>query len=176
MGRKLYLLESMNLERGDTFEFGVWNNKPIEWQVLANRGGILCISKYCLAESIFDPKSNKWETSELRQWLNSDFYNKAFDSEEKSFILSNKEDKVTLLSFEEAYEFLPTNSKRIATYKGRFKISWWLRSRGVNNSAVRVFPDGYIHIYDLSVDVMGSVRPVIYLKKDVENFLEPEEV
>ena len=173
MGHKLYLLESLKLRKGDTFEFGSWKGKPIEWQVLTNRGGILCISKYCLDERRFDSKSNYWDYSELRQWLNLDFINKAFNSEENNFLQSYEGDKVTLLSIEEVERYFPSKSKRKGTFRDGSASFWWLRSRFNVYSAADVGADG-----DLNVDYVGcasgSVRPVIFLKKDVENYLEPE--
>ena len=178
MGRKLYLLESMKLKKGDTFEFGVWKEQPIEWQVLATRGSILCISKYSIEKRRFDEESDVWKNSELRQWLNSDFYNKAFNSEEKSFLQPYEGDKVTLLSEEEAKKYLPSKSKRIANFKDGSREWWlqwwWLRSRvSYDLCAATVHIDGSIYNGYVNDD-SGCVRPVILLRKDVENYLEPE--
>lgn len=175
MGRKLSLLESMKLKKGDTFEFGMWNYLPIEWQVLATRGGIFCISRYCLATRRFDKSSSIWEYSELRQWVNSEFFNKAFNFEEKSFLLPYEGDKVTLLSEEEAKKYLPTNSKRVATKRNGNWAWWWLRSRGEYASDVAFVDNNGAIDYTYYVGVAsGAVRPAILLKKDVENYLEPE--
>lgn len=167
MGFRVILPETLKL---NTFELGVWNNKPIEWQVLDVGSGILCISKYCLENRMFDEENNIWETSELRQWLNSDFFNKTFSPEEKSFLLPYEEDKVTLLSREEAEKYLPTKAKRAATDINERGVGWWLRSH--NNSrfiAGYVYCDGDIY-YNIVFHTTGYVRPVILLKRGVENF------
>lgn len=115
--------------------------EPLEWYVLNPNEGLLLAKKtldcqpfsnYYGVESD-DPSSwlvveNMWETSDIRKWLNIDFYNLAFDEKEKleiekSKIVSNiylerpscdiknskiistsvTHDSVFLLSIEEAY-------------------------------------------------------------------------
>lgn len=55
-----------------------------------------------------------WNNSELRQWLNNDFYNDAFTDEEKklmvdSVIKDNQGSKVSLISIDQAQNFARNN-------------------------------------------------------------------
>ncbi|MCQ2522608.1 MAG: DUF6273 domain-containing protein [Lachnospiraceae bacterium] len=68
---------------------------PIEWIVLANdENGVILLSKYILDiipyNYEYDSAAYKdnviWENSDVRKWLNKDFYNTAFTEEEKKFI------------------------------------------------------------------------------------------
>jgi len=63
--------------------------EPIEWQVLARETDkILIVSKYVLDYGMYNTydESAVWETSSLREWLNSTFLDEAFDSEARSII------------------------------------------------------------------------------------------
>jgi len=95
--------------------------EPIQWRVLYNTGTEL----FVMAEKILDSKaynqdytSVTWETSPLRNWLNNDFYNTAFNSTEQAGIKlstvvnednpdygmeggNNTSDKLFLLSYAE---------------------------------------------------------------------------
>ena len=82
---------------GDIITFGRYEqdgntvNDPeaIEWQVLeVEDGHALLISKYALDEKKYNEKYENvtWETCTLRAWLNGEFYNSAFSSEEKGQI------------------------------------------------------------------------------------------
>lgn len=91
---------------------------PIQWRVLQNTGGDL----FLLSEYILDCKRYynefsdiTWRDCDLRQWLNGEFYEAAFNSSEKSIIQTtlcrdngdhseDTEDKVFLLSVPEVKE------------------------------------------------------------------------
>ena len=122
-------------------------NAPIEWQVLSiENNKMLVISRYGLDSKRFDSSSNNWANSEIRQWLNGEFYNKAFTEQEKMRInLSNlsdvgTSDNVFLLSKEEAKKYFANNNERkckateYAKKNGVYVNSandygiWWLRS------------------------------------------------
>ena len=119
-----------NFKVGDTVVFGKYEQdgdtsngkEDIEWQVLkieSNR--ILVISKYALDLHRYNKNYSPvtWEESELRKWLNGDFLNDSFSSDERKQIPTvsienkgnafygipdenNTEDKVFCLSLEEA--------------------------------------------------------------------------
>lgn len=70
---------------------GGFKTEPIKWRVLSVTGDSACI----LADRAIDckPYNNNyeytsWETCSLRSWLNNSFYNTAFNSLEKSAILT----------------------------------------------------------------------------------------
>ncbi len=64
--------------------------EPIEWEILdQNENGTLLVSRYVLDRVAYDNDGDTydtWETCSLREWLNNDFYNTAFDDEMKSRI------------------------------------------------------------------------------------------
>lgn len=84
-------------QKGSTFLFGHYMIddeylKPIEWIVVAVDGNYsLLLSKYALAYLPFDKERNSnrtWEKCSLRQWLNKIFLNRAFSTDEQSYISS----------------------------------------------------------------------------------------
>lgn len=59
----------------DTIEFGTYNGEPIKWEIMQDNddGTKVLVTKKCVTERIFDDTNNMWETSDLREWLNSEF-------------------------------------------------------------------------------------------------------
>ena len=87
-------------DRFDTVSFGLYEQdgntekgkEKIEWFILdkdLDSGKALLVSKYILDTSSFGTSlfSIDWENSDIRKWLNSNFYNEAFNEEEKNYIL-----------------------------------------------------------------------------------------
>ena len=170
---------------GDYVKFGNYPQtssggvKPIEWQVLSiENNRMLVISRYGLYAKRFDGSSNNWANSEIRKWLNGDFYNKAFtDQEKKSINLSNLSDvgttdNVFLLSYDEANKYFANNNARMckatdyAKYNGGSVYSngcswWWLRSP--SGTDVYIVDDvGYISCYGVSGNG-GVVRLALWI-------------
>ena len=111
--------------------------EDIEWLVLAiresnNEKWAFLVSKYVIdARPYNDTKTDvTWETSSIRKWLNSDFYNKAFSPSEKEQIIKfsipnpdnpkyntpggNKtSDNAFLLSYEDVVKYFPEPSSRL---------------------------------------------------------------
>lgn len=99
-------LDFSSVNKGDVITFGKYeqdmnydNGKdPIEWIVLSkDNSEMLLFSKYILDQHDFayfrnDEDDVNWKNSELREWLNSDFYNAAFSKEEKEYIINTKVD------------------------------------------------------------------------------------
>ena len=70
---------------------GTWEGKPIDWVVLnEDEFSFLVISRYEIDKRYFDNSSsnNNWESSDLRKYLNNDFYKSAFNEDEKKNILN----------------------------------------------------------------------------------------
>ena len=171
---------------GDIIYFGTYeqdNNfsngkEEIEWRVLEKdeNGRMLVVSKYALDCRNYHSsvKQITWEDSDIRSWLNNDFYSNAFSSSEKSAVKTvtnentgnsdfnvnggNKtSDKIFILSIDEAKRYLPNNIDRMcqatkyAESKGTeldsltHNCRWWLRSPGSTlYSAASVKIDGFI--------------------------------
>lgn len=102
---KQYSFSEINigqLNKGDIVLFGNYeqdgnlNNgtEPIQWDVVKVEGNkVLLLSHYvldyrCIDSRWFDTGYGKfqWESSEIREWLNNDFYNTAFDAGEQQKI------------------------------------------------------------------------------------------
>ncbi len=89
-----------NVTVGSTIKFGSYeqDNKKsngkeeIEWIVLeVKENKALIVSKYALDCKKFDDSRSEglWETCSIREWLNGDFYNEAFDSRYQDMIVSS---------------------------------------------------------------------------------------
>ncbi len=105
------------------------SEKPIKWKILEIKGD----NALLLCDNILDAKAyhNKrkkvtWKTSDIRKWLNEDFYDTAFNFKEKIcirntvievknnliFRRNDIEDKIFLLSKEEVEKFFLTEEDR----------------------------------------------------------------
>ncbi|MDO4387139.1 MAG: DUF6273 domain-containing protein [Clostridia bacterium] len=94
------IIFTTELQAGDYVTFGHYpqtamgdDNTPIEWLVLENEGETaLLISRYALEGEPYNDalEGVTWETCTLRSWLNNRFYNKAFTSDEKGYIVQSQ--------------------------------------------------------------------------------------
>ena len=166
------------LQKGDNFKFGNYHG-DIEWRVLKkDSNSLLVISEYGLDCKPFDieGKTNKWDFCSLKKWLNTDFFNEAFNSEEKRLIKDTIYGKVFLLNVKEARKYFkdvdarrckPTQyalSQGAKTLNGNY-CYWWLRSKGhYDNYAIYVYINGSVYHRGYFVDVINSVRPAMRLK------------
>ena len=187
---------------GETIEFGNYpqeedgTEKPIEWIVMKNEGNqVLLLSKYVLDAKPYNEELEEvtWETSDIRQWLNNEFYTTAFNKTEKAKIQTSliknednseygtsgendTEDKVFLLSEKEAETLFSNDEEKIAkateyaeksvVYVNEEKaVLWWLRSPGdYSNSAAVVNRDGWVYRDGNNVDDRyDGVRPALHL-------------
>lgn len=186
-GLKNHLSEA---EVHDTVAFGRFeqdNNaengkEDIEWIVLfKNENEALLISRYALDTVKYNNLREEcsFENSDLNKYLNGEFYDIAFNDEEKQMISEKEnEGKVSLLSKEQAVEYLSVNedhvdSAEITAYaqtKGaRTRNSfcwWWLKDSGnTENSAIYVHFDGTIQENGFAFDYGEvAVRPIISVK------------
>ena len=187
---------------GEFLEFGsyyVADNMPkvpLRWRILAieeNKALIITFMGIDVKKYNNSPGICSWENSSLRRWLNHEFYNEAFNDSEKNLISevnlmnyknlvfrtengSRTNDKVFLLSIEEAERYFPKNENRtvkptaFVKKKGVFvapngNVWWWLRSSG-NNQGYAADVD-----YGGDIDSYGSdkyngencVRPAIWI-------------
>ena len=187
---------------GETIEFGNYpqdkdgTEKPIEWIVMKKEGNqVLLLSKYVLDAKPYNKEWEDvtWETSDIRQWLNNEFYTAAFNKSEKAKIQTSliknednsehgtsggndTEDKVFLLSEKEAETLFSNDDERIAkateyaeksgVYVNEEKAAyWWLRSPGDSgDDAAEVIYSGWVYRDGNYVDdSSGGVRPALHL-------------
>ena len=175
-----------NAKVGDYVKFGNYpqtadgGSLPIEWLILAKEDNkMLVISRYGLEARCFNSFSNNWEKSGIRQWLNGEFYNKAFSENEKKLIrneeLSYTDDYIFLLSKEEAEKYFANDDARrckatdYAKNNGAYVVSngcswWWLRSPYPNygNCVYLVYYDGDICYHGVNYDYF-LVRPALWI-------------
>ena len=196
---------------GDTVYFGKYeqDNDPsngkedIEWLVLDKNGDdLLILSRYALDSHPYNSVCSDitWETCTLRTWLNDTFFNAAFDEEEqKSVIVStvtadknpwydtppgnDTEDKIFLLSIDEANRYLTTGESRMCAPTeyamargagtgesifefGRHYCWWVLRSPGYYPYYVSfVYYSGYVNLYGYESSLPSdAVRPALRIR------------
>lgn len=170
--------------------------EPIEWLVLEKSGNqALVISRYCLDKLQYNTtRSNcTWSTCTARSWLNYDFYNTVFTTSEKTDILSatvynydngtaaggsTTTDKLFFLSIDEANQYFPGDSKKIAhatpyaLYRGCYgknktsAVWWWLRSPGRDQKqAAMIQSTGKLVTNgDYVESTTGGVRPAMWIQ------------
>jgi len=187
---------------GETIEFGNYpqdkdgTEKPIEWIVMKKEGNqVLLLSKYVLDAKPYNKEWEDvtWETSDIRQWLNNEFYTTAFNKAEKAKIQTSliknednskygtnggndTEDKVFLLSEKETETLFSNKEERIAkateyaeksgVYVNEEKtVLWWLRSLGCSRDyAAEVSYYGWINRSGCDVNSYDDgVRPALHL-------------
>ena len=164
---------------GDFIKFGRYPQtsnadiKPIEWQVLAIEDDkMLVLSKYGLDTKPFDSFSNNWEYSNINYWANNDFYNKAFNENEKKDIKPFNGDNIFLLSKDEANKYFVYDNVRICkptgyalrngahvTNKG---YSFWWLSSSLGSTLSYIVGAGVFTVN--RVDIANNVfRPALWI-------------
>ena len=161
---------------------GKWAGEPVEWQVLCARNGrALILTKMVIAAMSFNKSSfngNRWETSDLRWWLNTPFRNAVFSEDETIKI----QGELFCLSIEETEKFLPLEEQRIC-HPTRFAKTkdlagdrdcpfWWLRSPGDNEDEAAVIDSEgcVLDGWGVKSPLIG-VRPAMWIDWDGEDFI-----
>ena len=68
---------------------GTWDGKPIQWIVLKeSKLGSVVISKDGLFQRQFDYNNRDWPDSDIRAYLNGEFFQQAFRAEERKRIIN----------------------------------------------------------------------------------------
>jgi len=136
---------------GDLIPFGGY-----DWRVLnVQSGKALIITEDIIEQRRFDSSSNKWDSCELKRYLNNEFINK--------FNKAQINGDIFLLSVDEVNKYFKNDEERIAKLEGKTHW-WWLRSPGDYNFAAyvgsvgSVFVNGFYVYYDT-----GGVRPALWL-------------
>ena len=179
---------------GDTVTFGSFeqdNNlengtESIEWIVIDVRDGeMMLLSKYGLDVRQFGKPlgSDDWYSSQIRKWLNNDFYSIAFTGEEQACIKETSvyngemgvskytDAKIFLLSREEVREMRaripvcePTEYAKNQHWPNR--DTWWLRTSAVKASigSVYIFDNNEIRISSCDKENI-MVRPAMWVRE-----------
>lgn len=171
-------------EIGNTITFGNYKGNT-EWIVLDKQENkMLILSKYVI--EIRPDKTEEeegaiiWETCKMREWLNKDYLEETFNEQERASILQTEinnegnqyylieggndtEDKVFLLSIEEAEKYLPSYEKRKTTLIDGTEAGWWLRSPSSYRIMLsRVDYDGIVYI-GMPRGKQCGVRPAMWI-------------
>lgn len=191
---------SKKTEIGDTVYFGKYEQdgkqgngkEKIEWNVLDKKGNqVLLISKKVLDIGSYNKKYEYiiWKNCTLRKWLNVNFMNTAFTTEEKKKIINTKlrnedneeyktkggsvtKDKLFLLSLDEADMYFDDEEDR-ATKMTAYTKAKILKAYGETNSKVKEYSEegeyeeqgwwlrspGYLQNYAAYVYIDGEVHP-----------------
>lgn len=186
---------------GGNFVFGQWEQdgdtsngaEPLHWRILYEEGGF----KYAICDSIIEIRAfggglQNWERSNLRSWLNGEFYQTAFNDSEKAKIVKRDQlnlgndfwiasddrgtaDFVFLPSQKEVLQLLPNKNDRRASPSAYARdnaklgndiefVSWWLRTNGIFiGQAMTVEPNGDINADGQYGGDKAGVRPVIWV-------------
>ncbi len=136
----------------ETVEFGTYNGKPIKWEVMQEYedGSKELVTKQCVTERIFDDENNMWETSDLREWLNSEF--------------------ITEFTMDELARIMPQHNEVMLTYNDRGLAEsgnhthFWSATRNevadLSETAYKYYVDDMVYIPTLDmmedIDVNGS--------------------
>ena len=174
--------------------------QPIKWRVLSieNNTAFLLADRSLASRPNIDEEKGEtsWENSEVRKWLNNDFYNDAISEEEKQGVvlktLDNTEDtkgyqsgnstrdKVALLSLRElAVERYGLLRGRYSRYTSDGNADWAVRTIAVSES----IGNGFIDV-PTSAKIYGSwrmrgtigIRPIIYLNLSSKQWKKAESV
>ena len=163
------------------------------WIVLdENESGYLLVTKNIVLYRKYNSKAHRpiilgnginvtWAISDIRNYLNDNFYYKYFSAIERNQIVAVKIhtpdsieystkggrdtlDKIFLLSLEEVELHFPSNAERMARYHG-LPCSWWLRSPGIGQNCARIVSyDGDTGGCGPVVNELSGIRPALYLK------------
>lgn len=174
---------------------GTWESEPIEWLVLKEEGfASLVISKYALFSMQFSNFSNEWYNSDIRKYLNSTFFNKAFSESEKRKIFNvklndvNTKDSIFIPSVEEVKSFLSSDERKFgngsrgvvlkslscgwdncsecckANKKG-YSNCWTLRTK-YNSNSNSIYRTTYDScINNFPIDKYHGIRPAMWIKE-----------
>lgn len=142
---------------------GTWSGNPIEWIVLKEDDfSALVVSKNVLFTREFDPSSNDWNNSEIRAYLNGNFFRQAFTDEDRKSVVNifveGRKTDVFLLSEGEAKSYMSGSELTASSL-------WWLRSPypHYNDCSYIVNSDGgFIGNYD---HYAYGIRPAMYVKE-----------
>ncbi len=136
----------------ETVEFGTYLGKPLKWEVMEkfDDGSEILVTKKCVTKRIFDEENNMWETSDLREWLNSEF--------------------ISEFSMDELARIMPQHNEVMLTYNDRELAQsgnhthFWNATRSevadLSDSAYKYYVDDMVYIPTLdmmkTIDVNGS--------------------
>lgn len=152
---------------------GTWEGKPIEWVVLKEEGMFsLVITKTKLGNRrrFNNNNNNSWIQSDIRNFLNVEFFNNAFSSDEKKKIVNtflsspnNTKDNIFLLDIHEAESLIKSDDEYCNNRRCNSDWCCWYRTP-VNFHDVYI---GYPNICHCAPSASScyAIRPAMWIKE-----------
>ncbi|MDO5388111.1 MAG: stalk domain-containing protein [Clostridia bacterium] len=190
-------------------EYEYFKYEPLYWEIINTDSKTILLSKNIIDSQPYDQQEDKyvdfngglkyadavtWEESSIRSWLNSQFYNIAFSSDEKAKINKISYDNVQLLGVSQAENMDTSSLKKncsdyalamgVKTYDGIYSDnngSWLLKDTSpiVDSNICHVLYDGTINkgITVLVSDEGYGIVPCISLSSmdGLSNYTEDKE-
>lgn len=200
-GKKKKFAVEIEKSVGEVIEFGSYyinsdkKKDPIEWIIVDKNEEMkteLLLSKYAIERKKYNDvyTAMTWQKSDIRKWLNNDFYNEAFESVGSKFVLTSQldnhknpeyksadanvtYDRVFLPSYEELKKYVKQEDLKCKATK-HFKsvggyineedcVDWWTRTPGDADSHImNVSASGEIVMRgDYVITDDFAIRPMI---------------
>ena len=144
---------------------GTWFGKPIEWIVLKKENGALfCVSKAVLFSHWFNNNENSaYNASDIRAYLNKEFWNIAFKNNEKKRIINvilvdsnNAKNNVFLLSKSEV--------ESIMTFEEATCGEYWYTRTPKTNKTVYCYRNFECFFSECLTTYPSGIRPAIWVR------------
>lgn len=155
---------------------GTWDGKPIEWIVLKEENShLLLITKTKIGNrrKYSNNNNNSWKRSDIRAFLNGDFFNKAFNSDEQKLIvnayLSKPEctkDNVFILEWDEAKSLIGNDDEYNSNRQCHNDWCCWWRTPDQNQSSKVMVSYPNACNCNTSANNEFTIRPVIWIRKE----------
>ena len=185
---KLYGIIFNELKPGDTFEFGSYEQdsdlsngtERIIWIVLEKeQDRVLLVSQKVLEKKPFREQSYNrltWKGDSLYEWLNTEFINSAFSSNEQGMIRETNNGKVFIPSREEVNEYESIvgtwsclGTRYVRNGQGEARCNWWLRNINYDDRVQLVTGKGEVITAGYRPGEQVGVRPEIWVKLKYDN-------
>ena len=156
----------INDEKRQINTLGTWENKPVKWIVLKeDTTSYFCVSENALFNHCFNDNSAKgsdYSTSDIRKFLNNEFYNDCFNESEKYLIMNHKitgdvKDYVFLLSKYEVQQLMNDTERIIWKY-------WWTRTSECGGYVYAHYSNSVGFEWNGITNSLG-IRPAILIRK-----------
>lgn len=105
VGNKKYAKQTKYYAASNDDTVGYYRYEPIRWRIIQNDGTNLTLQAANALDCVpYDISGNTdYGSSDLKEYLNNDFFNKAFTSEEQAgILLNNYQEKISILTADDA--------------------------------------------------------------------------
>lgn len=162
---------------GRVMTLGCWEDKPIRWRVIAERGKQrLLLAEEAVARHPYCDRQidATWATCGLRRWLNGDFLKAAFTAEERARIQFSKVENAPSPKYwtdggpNTTDRLFPLRMEELEKYhveNRSLDCWWWTRTPGMSLlSVAAVDRDGSVYEYGINNNYAdGGVRPAMWI-------------